>query len=131
MLASGMATLTIRNLPNDLRDRIKREAAENGRSMEEEVRRALTGHFRPKRSFEEIKKMLDKANAGVPPLPKDAKMDRTDAFIASKRIDLLFEEGLIPFAEKRTWEDQIDRYAVSLPEVQAFFEKMWPWTPKS
>ncbi len=71
--------------------------------------------------------MLDELHAKIPPLPPDAKMDTTESFIAGKRIDLLFEEGLIPLSEKRAWEDKIDRYAVSLPEVQAFFEKTWPW----
>ena len=126
-----MATLTIRNLPDEVRDRIRRQAAEHGRSMEEEARRALAESFRPKPKVEEILKRLDEIHRRVPPLPQDMKMDRTEAFIAGKRIDLLFEEGLIPASEKRVWEDKIDRFAVSLPEVQAFFEKMWPWTPKS
>jgi plasmid stability protein len=126
-----MATLTIRNLPDDLRDRIRREAAEHGRSMEEEARRALADRFRPKRSPEEIKRMIDELHAKVPPLPPGAKMDRTDAFLASKRIDRLFEEGVIPLPEKQAWDEKIDNLTVSLPEVQAFFEKMWPWTPKS
>lgn len=36
-----MATLTIRNLPDDVRDRLRVRAAENGRSMEAEARDAL------------------------------------------------------------------------------------------
>lgn len=126
-----MATLTIRNLSDDVRDRIRRQAAENGRSMEEEVRRALAEHFRPKRSFEEMRKMLEAARANIPPRPVDEKMDATEAFLAEKRIDLLFQEGLITLPEKRAWDERIDRYAVSLPEVQGFFEEKWSWTAKS
>ncbi len=126
-----MATLTIRNLPDEVRDRIRREAAEHGRSMEEEARQALAMRYRSRPSPQEVSKMLDALNAKVPPLPADAKMDRTDSFLASKRIDALFEEGLIGLPEKQAWEDRIDRFAVSLPEVQAFFEEKWPWTPKS
>jgi plasmid stability protein len=126
-----MATLTIRNLPDEVRDRIRREAAEHGRSMEAEVRRTLSEHYRHRLSAEQISKMLDELNAKIPPLPADAKMDRTETFLASKRIDLLFEEGHITLPEKRDWEKRIDHYAVSLPEVQAFFEEKWPWTPKS
>jgi plasmid stability protein len=126
-----MATLTIRNLPDEVRDRIRREAAEHGRSMEEEARTFLAQRYAPKVPMAEILKMLDELNAKVPPLPADAKMDRTDSFLASKRIDALFEEGIISLAEKQAWEDRIDRFAVSLPEVQAFFEEKWPWTPKS
>ena len=37
----AMATLTIRNLDNAVRDRLRRRAAEHGHSMEEEVRQIL------------------------------------------------------------------------------------------
>ena len=36
-----MATLTIRNLPDDVRDRLRVRAAQNGRSMEAEARLVL------------------------------------------------------------------------------------------
>lgn len=36
-----VATLTIRNLPDDVRDRLRLRAAQNGRSMEAEVRQVL------------------------------------------------------------------------------------------
>jgi len=36
-----MATLTVRDLPDDVRDRLRVRAAEKGRSMEAEVRRVL------------------------------------------------------------------------------------------
>jgi plasmid stability protein len=126
-----MATLTIRNLPDDIRDRIRREAAEHGRSMESEVRLTLTEHYQRKRSPEEIEKLLADLRANIPPMPTHAKMDLTEAFLAGKRIDLLFEEGAITLPEKRGWDERIDRYDVSLPEVQAFFEEKWPWKPKS
>ncbi len=37
-----MATLTIRNLPDDVRDKLRVRAAENGRSMEAEAREVLS-----------------------------------------------------------------------------------------
>jgi plasmid stability protein len=40
-----MATLTIRNLPDKVRDRLRIAAAERGRSMEAEARAALTDLF--------------------------------------------------------------------------------------
>jgi antitoxin FitA len=126
-----MATLTIRNVPEEIRDRIRREAAEHGRSMESEVRLTLTEHYRNKRSPEEIEKLLADLRANYPPMPVDAKMDQTEALLAGKRIDLLFEEGAITLPEKRGWDERIDRYDVALPEVQAFFEERWPWKPKS
>lgn len=42
-----MATLTIRNLPEDVRDRLRVRAAENGRSMEAEARLALAEAYSP------------------------------------------------------------------------------------
>jgi plasmid stability protein len=40
-----MATLTIRNLPDEVRDRLRVRAAENGRSMEAEARTVLERAF--------------------------------------------------------------------------------------
>ena len=40
-----MATLTIRNVPEDLVARLKRAAADNGRSMEQEVRELLKTRY--------------------------------------------------------------------------------------
>lgn len=37
-----MATITVRDLPDDVRDRLRHRAAEHGRSMEAEVRSILT-----------------------------------------------------------------------------------------
>ena len=43
----AMATLTIRNLDNAVRDRLRRRAAEHGHSMEEEVRQILRQEVEP------------------------------------------------------------------------------------
>ena len=131
MLAYGMPTLTIRNLPEEVHDALRQEAAAHRRSMEEEARRALSERYRKKLSSKELMAAVTKLNAHSSPPPASEKMDTTDAFVAAKRIDLLYDEGLIPLAEKRSWDEKIDRFEVSLPEVQAFFEKTWPWTPKS
>lgn len=40
-----MATITVRNVPDNIRDRIRVTAAQNGRSMEAEVRKTLTDTF--------------------------------------------------------------------------------------
>ncbi len=41
-----MATLTVRDLDDDVRDELRLLAARNGRSMEAEVRAVLTGYVR-------------------------------------------------------------------------------------
>lgn len=43
----SMATLTIRNLPDPVRDRLRVRAAENGRSMEAEARATLSEALHP------------------------------------------------------------------------------------
>lgn len=42
-----MATLTIRKLPDDVKQDLREVAARNGRSLEEEARRALIAVVRP------------------------------------------------------------------------------------
>ena len=131
VLASGMPTLTIRNLPEEVHDELRREAAAHRRSMEEEARRALSERYRKRMTPKQLKAAITKLNAEYPAVSGSAKMDAIDAFIAAKRIELLYDEGIIPLSAKNAWDEKIDRFEVSLPEVQAFFEKMWPWTPKS
>ena len=43
-----MASITIRKLPDDVKQELREVAARNGRSLEEEARRALIALVRPK-----------------------------------------------------------------------------------
>lgn len=45
-----MATLTIRNLPEDTVERLKRVAAVHGHSMEQEVRTLIESRYAPRRA---------------------------------------------------------------------------------
>ena len=82
-----MATLTIRNLPDDVRDRIRVRAARNGRSMEAEARSLLSGAVREtpasasegdlNRRIEEIQQTL------APYLPQGVNL--VDEFLADRR----------------------------------------------
>ena len=80
-----MATLTIRDLPDDDRDALRVRAAEHGRSMEAEVRVLIHDALRaPKKLSVEarIKKAQDRiraANGGVMPA------GLVDAFLAERR----------------------------------------------
>jgi hypothetical protein len=47
-----------------------------------------------------------------------------DALLAGKRIEVLHEEGLISLEERLAWEVRIDRFEVSLDEVQTFFDRL-------
>jgi plasmid stability protein len=125
-----MATLTIRNLPEEVHDALRREAAEHRRSMEEEARRTLADRYQKKVPLEEILRRLDALNAQYPE-PANAKMLMSEALIAGRRLEVLFEERLISLEEKLDWESRIDARSVSLDEVEAFFRKTWPWHPKT
>ena len=45
-----MASVTIRNLPDDVKQSLRERAARNGRSLEDEARRALIALVRPERT---------------------------------------------------------------------------------
>jgi antitoxin FitA len=47
-IINAMASMTIRNLPDETKRLIRLRAAGNGRSMEEEVRELLVRDFKPK-----------------------------------------------------------------------------------
>jgi plasmid stability protein len=125
-----MATLTIRNLDDDIRDRMRVEAAKNGRSMEEEARQFLTRGYRPRRSLEEVQAELKAWNEANPP-PSGAKMLTSEAHGADSRIETLFEEGVISLEEKLGWQTRIDARSVTPDEVEEFFRSRWPWSEKS
>ncbi|HEY4943167.1 MAG TPA: Arc family DNA-binding protein [Rhizomicrobium sp.] len=125
-----MATITVRNLPDEVRDRMRVEAAKNGRSMEEEARQYLARGYTPRRSLEDVMKRLDALNAKYPE-PPNAKILMSEAHIADSRIEVLFEEGVISLEEKLGWQARIDARSVTLDEVEAFFRSRWPWSEKS
>ncbi len=84
-----MATLTIRNLPDDVRDALRVRAAKHGRSMEAEVREMLAtmirnGDVLPDR--EQALKRIEHARAMV---AQRVKQDdrQLDGFI-SERLEL-------------------------------------------
>jgi len=63
-----MATLTIRNVPEDLVEQIKGAAARNGRSMESELRELLERQFaRSPESRAQVLESIRQLTAGVRP----------------------------------------------------------------
>jgi plasmid stability protein len=73
-----MATLTIRNLPEDLVARLKRLATKRARSMEQEVRELLLERYGTQR---EIMRRVRERWAELPP----SAADEVDAWIARTR----------------------------------------------
>jgi len=91
-----MTTLTIRNVPDHVHKGLRLRAAENGRSVEEEVRRILAEQTtaiearRNAKSPAEIAEAVKRAQALFAPLRKSYSVDR---FIAEKRSEAKREGG--------------------------------------
>jgi plasmid stability protein len=126
-----MATLTVRNLPQAVHDALRRIAADNRSSLEAEVRAALAEHIARKASPEDIKQRLMAIQATLPKPPPTSRADGVDAFLAGKRLEALFEEGLISLSERSEWEDRVERGEVSLSEIETLFERLWPWSRRN
>ena len=74
-----MPTLTIRNLAPDVIERIKRYAQENGRSMEQEARDALSRRFATRNAI------LDQIEADWQTLPYKPSAAKVQEWIANAR----------------------------------------------
>jgi plasmid stability protein len=122
-----MATLTVRNLPQPVHDALRRLAAENRSSLEAEVRAALAEHVARRASPAEVKRRLKAIQATLPRPTPGAKSDGVDRFLAAKRLEVLFEEGLVSLAERLDWEERVERGEASLEDVQGLFDRLWPW----
>ena len=122
-----MSTLTVRNLPQSVHDALRRIAAENRSSLEAEARAAIAEHVARKASPDDIKRRLNAIQATLPKPAPSAKIDGVDGFLAGKRLEVLFEEGLISLSERTAWEARIEKGDVSLDEIEAVFKRLWPW----
>ncbi len=94
-----MATLTIRNLPDEVRDKLRVRAAENGRSMEAEAR-----------------DLLERKLAGDPPDLDDAERARRirsvqEAFEPYRVAGLLLSEELIAERRLEAWMETAEAMA--------------------
>jgi plasmid stability protein len=77
-----MATLTIRNLPQDVYDRLRARAAANRRSMEAEAREVIAKSIPPKLTPEQALHNLQEMMKNVKPKHGDSLVDE---FLAERR----------------------------------------------
>src|SRR5690242_7936238 len=103
-----MATLTVRNLPQSVHDALRRLAADNRSSVEAEIRGALAEHVARQTSSQDVERRLKAIQATLPKPPPGSRSDGVDAFLAGKRLEVLFEEGLISLDERQAWETRVD-----------------------
>lgn len=79
-----MATLTIRDFPDKERDRLRKQAAEQGRSMEAEARRLiLDGLAKPKLSVDDTVARLHAIIAKMP--KRKSKKLLSEEFLEQRR----------------------------------------------
>ena len=79
-----MATLTIRDFPDKERERLRRQAVVNGRSMEAEARRMiLEGLAKPKLSVDETVARLQEIMSKAP--KRKSKKLLSDEFLEERR----------------------------------------------
>lgn len=117
-----MATLTIRNLPEEARDALRRQAADNRRSMEAEARALICAGVRrapdaAKRAaaIARLQAMGDKLKKRLP-----EGWSVVDEFLAEKHLEGAWENGLVSDDERAAWRERLGRYEIQPAELEAF-----------
>ncbi len=93
-----MANLTIRNVPADVHKGLRLRAAENGRSVEEEVRQILAEQIRPLREYRnpktpaQIDEAVRRAQELFAPMAKTYSVDQ---YLEEKRAEARRERAEI------------------------------------
>jgi plasmid stability protein len=117
-----MATLTIRNLPDDVRDALRRQAAEHRRSMEAEVRDVLQAAVARKPTEAERKQAIAELQAMEPAITRDfpAGWSQLDEDLAEGHLEAAWENGFVSDDEWQSWADRLQRFEVWPQDVEAF-----------
>lgn len=118
-----MATLTIRNLPDEVHDALRRRAAEHRRSVEAEVREvlraaALAGGPTPARRAEALAE-LRAIGARIKAQRPEGWL-ASEELIAERRLDAVLEDGRITPEERRAWADRLSRGEATPDEAMRF-----------
>lgn len=122
-----MATLTIRNLPDEVHDALRRRAAEHRRSMEAEARDVLAKavEARPRRDPKDIIESF-RAMAPPPRPGEPAGWSGVDEFLAEKRLEAAWEGGRVTGDERANWLDRLARFEIWPDELEAFVASRTP-----
>jgi plasmid stability protein len=120
-----MATLTIRNLPEEVHSALRRRAAENARSMEAEardvLRRAVAAEVPTAEDRAEALAALRRYGAKLKrKLPKDWSV--VDELLAERRLAAAREAGVLTSDEARNLLDRMAAFEVQPAEVKAIAE---------
>jgi plasmid stability protein len=80
-----MATLTLKNVPDDVYERLKRRAAANRRSLNQEAIQVLAGAVGRGKEFEQLVAEIDRFQEAVAAEGFHATADEIDAWIEEGR----------------------------------------------
>jgi plasmid stability protein len=119
-----MATLTIRNLPDEVHDALRRQAAEHRRSMEAEAREVLQAGVARKPVEAERKQAIAQLQA----MAAEARAKRgepegwsgVDEFLAEKHLEGAWENGRVTNEERQMWLARLERFEIWPSELEAF-----------
>ena len=117
-----MATLTIRNLPAEVHDALRRRAADNRRSMEAEAREVLRESVDLQPDHATRAKALA-ALRGMKPLQKRSTpvgWSEVDEFLAEKHLEAAWEAGQVSGGERQLWRQRLERFEIWPAELEAF-----------
>lgn len=117
-----MATLTIRNLPDELHDALRRRAAENRRSMEAEVRSVIQAAVAPRPTDEQRAQALQRLQSMRPLFqrPFPAGWSQLEEDLADGHLEGAWENGFVSDDERQTWARRLERFEVWPADVEAF-----------
>jgi plasmid stability protein len=117
-----MAVLTIRNLPDDVHDALRRQAASNRRSMEAEARAVLAASVGQRPSEAQKARILADFWAMNPgPRPGEPEgWSVVDEFLAERRLEGAWENELVTDGERAAWLGRLGRFEIEPSELEAF-----------
>lgn len=123
-----MATLTIRNLPDEVHDALRRQAAEHRRSMEAEARAVLQAAIAPKPSEVDRKNAIRELQAWSAEMKKRLPegWSIADEFLAEKHLNGAWEDGRVSHEERRDWLERLARFEVWPEDLEAFVAERTP-----
>lgn len=117
-----MATLTIRNLPDEVHDALRRQAAEHRRSMEAEARAVIQAAVANRPSEAQRGEAIARLQAMKPRFDRGEPegWSAVDEFLAEKHLDAAWDVGKVTAEERASWRSRLERFEVWPAEIEAF-----------
>ena len=119
-----MATLTIRNLPDEVHDALRRRAAAHRRSMEAEARAVLQAAVASRPTEAERARAVADLQAMEPAIKRTFPQgwSQLDEDLADGHLEGAWENGFVTDEERRSWADRLERFEVWPRDVEAFVQ---------